>query len=149
MIDHTIGGRFGWDVRGREMIVLGEAEIRESALSFLHSPTLASIHARKTITLTKAPLCESVSPRPRPTPVLFTSKTMGIPICLSCLRSAGSRSRAPWWLGDLVLGMQRVGTLFHSAAILLRLCFLSTSLKTQPVQYRGGSGWHNCTHLTR
>ena len=29
MIDHTIGGRFGWDVRGREMIVLGEAEIRE------------------------------------------------------------------------------------------------------------------------
>ena len=29
MIGHTIGGRFGWDVRGREMIVLGEAEIRE------------------------------------------------------------------------------------------------------------------------
>lgn len=29
MIGHTIGERFGWDVSGREMIVLGEAEIRE------------------------------------------------------------------------------------------------------------------------
>ena len=55
-----------------------------------------SMTTGKTIALTKAPLYESISPPPRPTPILFTSKTMGISICLSCLRSAGSRPRAPW-----------------------------------------------------
>lgn len=31
MIGHTTGGRYGWDGSGKEVMVLGEAEIREKS----------------------------------------------------------------------------------------------------------------------